>query len=150
MHGTVNEVLSKGIKELKKGSNEEYAECPKGEAAICMLVCRIFTTRNLLHFAHWNTDSFAAHMATGELYDAVIEDVDEIIEVFQGKNGLISDFHTGEACLDKDILNRVREDAIWVEKNRDAIAGGDTAIGNLVDTLLGHLHKTTYKLANLK
>jgi oligoribonuclease (3'-5' exoribonuclease) len=122
---------------------------PKNEQIICELISKVFTTRNLLHFAHWNTNSFASHMALGDLYDQIVEDIDEIVETFQGKYGLIDELTTAQASLPNDITSHVKDEAKWVESNRSKIAGNDTAIENLVDTLLGHYHKTVYKLENL-
>mgnify|MGYP003346088192 CR=1 FL=1 len=133
----------------KKDSDGDKDASPVSEPFVCELISRIFTTRNLLHFAHWNTRSFASHMALGDLYDAVVDDIDEIVEVYQGKYGLIDDLKCDGATLPDNITGRVKEDAKWVEKNRSKISGGDTAIENLIDTLIGHIHKTVYKLENL-
>lgn len=125
----------------------------KGGAAIQQLVSRAFTTRNLLHFSHWLTGSYAGHMALGDLYDQIVEDIDEIVETYQGRFGLLPSFGCESAtvtCDVSDMVERVKCEAAWVEKNRDFISGGDSSIGNLVDTLIGHYHKTAYKLENLK
>lgn len=120
------------------------------EGCICDLISKAFTTRNLLHFAHWNTRSFASHMALGDLYDSIIGDIDEIVEVYQGKFGLIADLHTQGAELPKDITQHVKDEARWVEENRAFISKGETSIENLIDTLVGHYHRAVYKLENLK
>ena len=133
----------------KKDSDGDKDASPKQEPFICELISKVFTTRNLLHFAHWNTRSFASHMALGDLYDSVVDDVDEIVETYQGKYGLIDELYCEKAELPDDICKRVKDEAAWVEKNRTKIAGGDTAIENLIDTLIGHYHKTVYKLENL-
>lgn len=117
---------------------------------IIELVARVFTTRNLLHFEHWNTKSYASHMALGELYDEIVGDIDEIVETYQGRFGLLGTLRTDSAQLPVDIISRVKDESAWVSANRSAIAGGDTSIENLVDTLVGHYHKTVYKLENLK
>lgn len=128
----------------KKESDKNLGGC------ISELISKVFTTRNLLHFAHWNTPSFAAHMALGDLYDDIIEDVDEIVETYQGKFGLVDDLHTGSAELPKDITGWIKEEADWVEEHRCFISRGETSIENLIDTLIGHYHKCVYKLENLK
>lgn len=119
------------------------------EGVICELISKAFTTRNLLHFAHWNTKSFASHMALGDLYDSIIEDIDEIVETYQGRFGLIQNLYCDAATLPQDVTAHVKEEAKWVEDNRVYISKGDTSIENLIDTLLGHYHKTVYKLENL-
>lgn len=113
------------------------------------LIARVFNTRSLIHFAHWHTKSFSQHMALGDLYDSIVEDIDEIVEVYQGKFGLIEDLHTEGATLPKDICKHVKDEADWVENNRMFISKGETSIENLIDTLVGHMHKAVYKLENL-
>jgi hypothetical protein len=132
-------ILTSGIQKKEK----------RNDAGIKELVSRVFSTRNTLHLAHLKTNSFATHMALGELYDQVIEDTDEIVETFQGKFGVIPDLQSAASTVPDDIASHVKQEADWVEKNRSKIANGDTAIENLVDTLLGHLHKTHYKLTSL-
>lgn len=134
------EVLQKVVK---------YSEPHSTKNVICELISKAFTTRNLLHFQHWNTKSFAQHSALGDLYDAIIDDIDEIVETYQGKYGLVKELYTEAAKLPTDICKHVKDEAQWVEDNRMFISQGDTAIENLIDTLVGHYHKTVYKLENL-
>jgi len=56
---------------------------------ISELISRVFTTRNLVHFAHWSTKSFASHSALGELYENIIDETDNLVETYQGEFGLI-------------------------------------------------------------
>lgn len=128
---------------------KNVTKLPKKADVICDLISKAFTTRNLLHMAHWNTKSYAAHMALGDLYDQIIDDIDEIVEVFQGKFGLISDLHCDKAELPKDICAHVKAEAKWVEENRIFISRGDSSIENLIDNLTAAYAKTVYKLENL-
>ena len=120
------------------------------ESAIEEMIERVFTTRNLAHFAHWNTKSYAAHMALGELYDALVEDVDDIVETYQGEFGLLKNLCTCEAKLDKDILDIIKGDSAWIKDNRSKIANGSKTIENMIDGLTGMYNKIIYKLTNLK
>lgn len=140
MSNPITMLRSSGIKPDKSGTVE---------GCICELISKAFTTRNLLHFAHWNTKSYASHMALGDLYDQIIEDIDEIVETYQGKYGLVEDLRCNAAKLPKDIANYVKEEAQWVEDNRMFISKGDSSIENLIDSLIGHYHKCVYKLENL-
>lgn len=133
---------------LKKSGVANKSKNPEG--CICDLICKVFTTRNLLHFAHWNTKSFSSHMALGDLYDSIVDDVDDIVETYQGKFGLIKDLYTEKAELPSDICKHVKDEVNWVEDNRMFISKGDSAIENLIDNLVGHYHRTIYKLENLK
>lgn len=116
---------------------------------ICNLICKAFTTRNLLHFSHWETGSLATHLAVGDLYDQIIDDIDEIVEVYMGKFGKVSGLSCDKAEVPKNIAQYVKSEAAWVDDNRTFISRGDKTIENLIDTLLGHYHKCVYKLENL-
>lgn len=134
---------------ILKNSGVKSSKSNRIEGKICELISKAFTTRNLLHFAHWNTKSFASHMALGDLYDQIIEDIDEIVETYQGKFGLVEDLYCEAAKLPDNITNHVKEEAQWVEDNRMFLSKGETSIENLIDTLIGHYHKCVYKLENL-
>ncbi len=43
----------------------------------------LFMYRNLIHLAHLNTQSFAAHMALNDLYEGLLEHVDTLVETAQ-------------------------------------------------------------------
>lgn len=118
--------------------------------AIHELVSKVFTTRNLLHFAHWATNSYAAHMALGELYDEVVDQIDEIVEVYQGKFGLLSGLSTMAASVPSDILAHIVAEQEWVCENRENIANNVEPICNLLDELDAAYLKVIYKLKNLK
>jgi len=128
--------------------NKKPQESPG--TAIAELVSKVFTTRNLLHFAHWETNSFAQHMALGELYDEIVDQVDDIVECYQGKYGLLKGLYSQRASVPKDILRHVKEEAEWIAQNREAIASGCDPIMNLLDELDAAYLKTIYKLENLK
>jgi hypothetical protein len=147
MPATVMEKLKYGLKSTDK---EESKKEESSEPAINELVERVFTTRNLVHFAHWNTDSYAAHMALGDLYEDIVDEVDTLVETYQGEFGLLKNLETECAKLTGDIIPIILEDANWVKTNRNRIANGSTTIENLVDGVMGAYNKTLYKLKNLK
>lgn len=114
------------------------------------LITRTFQARDIAHRAHWKTKSFAQHMALGDFYDAVIDKIDDIVETYQGQFGLVGSFGVKvEAMGQSDITAFLTTEAEWIEKNRDAIAQGSTAIENLIDNLLETYNRTLYKLVNL-
>jgi hypothetical protein len=119
------------------------------DSSIKELISRAFSTRNLLHFRHLSTPSYAAHNALGSLYDQIIEDIDSIAEAFQGKYGLLSDLSCKAATVPKDIVAHVEEEMNWVEENQNAICNNNSSISNMVDNLVGHYQSALYKLKNL-
>jgi hypothetical protein len=111
------------------------------------LAGRVFQARNIAHREHLRTDSFSKHMALGSFYDDVIESIDEIIEVYQGRHELIGDFIVQDKSP-KNVTAYLIEEAAWIENNRGKF---DTcpAVLNLIDGLAAIYLRTVYKLTNL-
>ena len=53
------------------------------------LITNLLTLHNQLKVYHWQTRSYAAHIAFGGAYDVLTLLIDQFIEVYQGKNGLL-------------------------------------------------------------
>ena len=116
--------------------------------AIGELICRVFTTRNASHLEHWRTRSYAQHMALGSFYEDIIDNIDTIIECYQGNFGLITT--SNQTCsINKDIVKQLRSDVKWIADNRSAIAQNVDALENLIDGLTEVYLRTIYKLTNL-
>ena len=114
------------------------------------LVPRVFAARDLAHKEHWATKSYAQHMALGEFYDDVIEAIDAVVECHQGMFGLIEPEAPGKQKKPEDFATYLRDEADWIETNRELLSSGVGAIGNLLDTLTAVYLKAAYKLENLK
>ena len=112
------------------------------------LISRVFHSRNLAHWNHWRTKSYAQHKALGHFYDDVIEALDDVVEAYQGAFDLISTIPAPEKS-DNDILKHLEAEAAWIEKNHEGICKGNRAIANLIDALSGVYLSTIYKLRNL-
>jgi hypothetical protein len=112
------------------------------------LASRVFQARNITHREHLKTDSYSKHIALGSFYDDVIESIDEIIEVHQGRHELIGDF-TVQDKLPKNVTAYLIEEAAWIENNRNKF---DTcpAVLNLIDSLAAIYLRAVYKLTNLQ
>lgn len=136
---------------VQDSAKEETAENMQNNAhPIEQLIARVFSARNASHRAHLaekGAGSFARHMALGEFYDEIIEKIDEIIEVDQGMYGLIGDF-TVEDVKPTDFAKFIREEAIWIELNRDKFSKCNATLA-LIDDLTAIYLRTAYKLTNL-
>lgn len=113
--------------------------------AINELICRVFTTRNATHLEHWRTRSYSRHMALGSFYEDIIDNIDEIIECYQGNFGLI-DTKTEMCPVNKDVIKHLKADVKWIADNRSNIAQNVDAIMNLIDELTATYLRTIYKL----
>lgn len=109
------------------------------------LIGKVFVTRNLAHVAHLNTSSYAAHMALGDFYEEIIPAVDALAECWQGQFGKLGEIKMVSPAVD-DIAEHVREEADWIEVNRNEIAGDSEHLSNLVDSLTALYTSLIYKL----
>lgn len=114
------------------------------------LVGRTFATRDAVHLLHFRTDSYAQHEALGALYTALVDKVDEIVEVYQGAKGLINEVPTISRPPLNMITAHLASEAEWIRANRSKISTGVPAIENLLDELCASYLRTVYKLRHLK
>ena len=142
---SITMVLKKGLKGI--GPRKEMVA---GGGAIKDLISKAFSTRNILHFQHWRTQSYAQHNAVGDLYDDIISTIDNIVECYQGKFGLLTGLSTLGVAEPTDIVSHVKAEAQWISDNSCSIANDDETIENLIQDLLAKYYKTIYKLENLK
>lgn len=112
------------------------------------LVSRVFATRNALHLKHWATTSYAAHVATGELYDGLVDKIDDVVEVYQGAVEMIGDVKPGK--VKDELVDHLREEADWIEENMEEISTGVKAVENALQDLTGLYYKAIYKLTRFK
>lgn len=112
------------------------------------LVSRVFATRNALHLKHWATTSYAAHVALGELYDGIIDKLDEVVEIYQGAVEMIGDVEP--ATVKDDIIAHIRDEADWIEENMEEISAGTKAVENVLQDLSGIYYRAIYKLTRFK
>jgi hypothetical protein len=114
------------------------------------LICRVFSIRNMAHLEHWKTGSFAAHEALGSFYEGIIGSLDGIVELHQGLFGKVN--HKEDEELEEkleefeDIIERLKDDVKFINKNRSEISSKVPAIENLVDELISLYGSTIYKL----
>lgn len=116
------------------------------------LVGRVFATRNAVHLAHWaakGDGSFARHMALGELYDNLIDQIDKVVEMYQGAFGLIDKVPPRQVNV-SDIIAHLNDEVEWIETNMTEISGGIRALENTLQDLSGIYYTSIYKLTNLK
>ena len=113
------------------------------------LISRVFYARNLAHFTHWRTKSYAQHKALGNFYDDIIDAIDDLVEGYQGAYGLIGTI-PAPADAKSDCLATLKADAEWIEAHHEDICKGNRAVANLLDNVTTHYLSTIYKLENLK
>lgn len=122
------------------------------KSPIADFVSTLLASRTQAHIFHWQTQgggSLAAHLALGEYYDEIVDLVDDLVESYQGKNGIIKGY-TGIPSLREDGSFKVYFEALsrYVEQKRHSVTQ-DTYIQNQIDEIVALIETTKYKLNNL-
>ena len=116
------------------------------------LIGILFLSREVAHREHLATKSFAAHMALGGFYEAIVEKADAITEAYQGRNQVLIKIPFVPYTHDThDIVECLKEFLAEVEDIRySAVSKEDSAIQNLIDEAVACFLSTIYKLTFLK
>ena len=116
------------------------------------LISYLFHSRTQAHIYHLQTPSCAAHMALNGYYDGIIPLVDGLVESYQGKYGILtnySNFNILEYKSCEEIIMYFQGLNMTIEKLRTAIPQ-DTYLQNQIDTVTELITSTIYKLKFLK
>lgn len=112
---------------------------------------RLFEIRDQIHLRHLRvsgSSSYAAHVALNEFYEGILDLLDNLVESYQGKYGIV----TIKINSTKD------EEPITILENLVKLTDGgqvytmfkETWIQNQIDEISTLAYKTLYKLKNLK
>jgi len=100
---------------------------------------------------HWETVSYATHIAMGSAYDTFTELTDKYVEVYQGKNKRLP-LPTFEHCPTYVDMEYVKDKIRWfkeyliLELCKELDDKVDSDLLNLRDEMLGELNKLSYLL----
>ena len=118
---------------------------------LASLLLQSRTQTHSFHLGVRGVGAHSAHLALGEYYDSIGGLIDGLVEVYQGKEGIIQ--ISGIGTLDKncDIKNIIKYfDTLcnMVARLRQNPKLQDSWIQNDIDTVVSLLYKTKYKLVN--
>ena len=114
------------------------------------MIGSLLAMQNQFRMFHWQTESYAQHKAFGEAYEGLDGLIDEFIEVFQGKNGIV--VPNGGVKIKLENLDNKPVDMIDVFVDYltndlpKELKKEDTDLLNIRDEMLGLLNKTKYLL----
>jgi len=103
--------------------------------------------RDILHLFHFNTTSYAQHVAVGDLYETVLDSADELIEIYQGQSEERLHIIIDKTETVDDILPILRSSVKYIETNKSRFSSD---IINKLEELMGEINRTIYKLKFLK
>lgn len=123
--------------EDSEGHNEDF----------CEMVCQLLHSQTQVHIFHLGTKSYAEHKALQGYYEGIDALVDGIIESFQGKYGLLTNYksYKNQSYKNKNqVLKYMKGLLNTIEEKRDCC--DDSYIQNQIDTVQELIYSTMYKL----
>lgn len=133
--------------QLKEALNQSTVGTGKQKGAELFLQCRQAATA--MHIFHLATSSYAAHIASKDFYDEIIDLVDKFAESFIGRYGKFEGMPNVKLPQNFDGLQIAVNLLQWIDVNRANITD-DSEIQNVIDEIVGLCTSTTYKLRELK
>ena len=118
-------------------------------------ITNLLTMHNQFKVYHWQTQkkvgSYAQHIAFGTAYDELGDHIDDFIEIYQGKKGVImgkNGFTINLQNLNDDPEIFIDEFVAYLTNNvSDTLdPNTDTDLLNIRDEMLGILNQTKYRL----
>ena len=120
-------------------------------------VSELMSFRNITHMLHSQAEregSYAKHMALNELYEALPDHIDEIVEFYQGYYGkIISEYTSGDIEIYdlEEALPVVLKYLQGIEQYRYVVFNKENSpLQNIIDELIATMVKAVYKLRFLK
>ena len=117
----------------------------------CEMVCQMLHSQKQSHIFHLGTKSYAEHMALNGYYTGIDELVDGLIESYQGKYGLLTNYksYKNQSYKNKNqVLKYFTGLLNTIEEKRDCC--DDSFIQNQIDTVQELIYSTMYKLKFLQ
>lgn len=129
----------------------KYSVEAKQSDPVMAFVMHLLHSATNAHIQHWTTRSFAAHEALGFFYEKMPVLLDDFVETFQGKYGLLHDFiadYKLPADNPIDYLQSLTEEVATLR--REKRFPQDSELQNEVDNIANLINSTLYKLRFLK
>jgi hypothetical protein len=113
-------------------------------------ISTLMSSRTQAHIYHLQTTSYAAHKALQEYYEEIVDLIDEYVEAYQGKHGIISGY-TGVPTYreDDNFVTYFEGLRVYVERAREGLPQDDELL-NVLDDIATLINTTIYKLKILK
>jgi high-affinity Fe2+/Pb2+ permease len=115
------------------------------------MVCRLLHSQTQVHIFHLQTKSYSEHKALQGYYEGIDALVDGVIESYQGKYGIITNYKTYDMeqySNGKKTIAYFAELLKVIAEKRDCCK--DSYIQNQIDTIEELINSTVYKLKFLK
>jgi ABC-type Zn2+ transport system substrate-binding protein/surface adhesin len=130
---------------------EEDTESSNHNEDFCEMVCQILHSQTQIHIFHLGTKSYSEHKALQKYYEGIDALVDGVIESYQGKYGLLTNYKSfkNQSYKNKNqVLKYFTSLLNTIEEKRDCC--DDSYIQNQIDTVQELIYSTMYKLKFLQ
>jgi glucan-binding YG repeat protein len=130
---------------------EEDTESSNHNEDFCEMVCQILHSQTQIHIFHLGTKSYSEHKALQKYYERIDALVDGVIESYQGKYGLLTNYKSfkNQSYKNKNqVLKYFTSLLNTIEEKRDCC--DDSYIQNQIDTVQELIYSTMYKLKFLQ
>lgn len=97
------------------------------------------------HLLHFQTRSYAQHVALDSFYSNLPGIVDKLVEAYQGKYGLVMAYPGGYSVPTTSPIEFVSALGDYVEATRGSVAP-DSELQNIIDEVMSLIDSTIYKL----
>lgn len=148
------EMTKKDILTLKLRNDMVSEQEQKGSKGFEKMISKLLTSRNQVQIFHWQvikTGSFAAHKAYEDYYSGIVGIMDDLVESYQGKYGIIENYTCDGVKQFESVEKTItyfQDLASLVEKLRKDVK--DSYLDNQIDNVIQLIQSTLYKLRFLK
>jgi hypothetical protein len=117
---------------------------------VATCISTLFNSREQAHIFHLQSRSFAKHKTLNEYYDEIVGLVDDYVQTYQGRYGIITGYTPAATFFEEDaeVLNYFMALAKYIDTNRGLLPA-DTDLNNIMDEISGLIRNTIYKLTFL-
>ena len=136
---------------FEKMSLNIITEEKKKDMTYTELMSKLMHSNKQAQVFHRQTGSFSEHDALGGYYDGIEDLIDDLIETYQGKHGLLKGY-TSYDLVDYSSNSQLVKYFSELEKDVEEVYTTikDTYIQNQLDEVKQLINKTLYKLKFLK
>ena len=145
------EVKKKNLMREQKEDNEAEVKETKTGSGFKDMVSILLHSQTQVHIFHLQTKSYSEHKALQRYYEGIDALVDGIIESYQGKYDVITQYNSvknEDYKSNEQVIKYFKALDSMIEKNRKEVK--ESFIQNQIDTVQELIFSTLYKLRFLK
>ena len=132
-------------------NEQENKSETKGNSGFKNMVSALLHSQTQVHIFHLQTKSYAEHKALQKYYEGIDALVDGLIESYQGKYDVITQYNSvknEDYKSNEQVIKYFKALDSMIEKNRKEVK--ESFIQNQIDTVQELINSTVYKLRFLK